>query len=401
METLSSSVFSSKFPETNICTDSHLPQYMIKPWNNRTGSLKINKSLNLSSWVRNSERAGISGSSMIMAVSKEVSGENDKNSESDDGNGLVFEDILDVAQANINPTPSPKNSFDDSLKNVSTSSPSGNGTGGNRAGLFRTPISGGVQSATSAHGLPRPALAVRNLMEQARFAHLCTVMSRMHHRREGYPFGSLVDFAPDSLGHPIFSFSPLAIHTRNLSADPRCTLVVQIPGWSGLSNARVTLFGDVVPLPEDQQEWAHKQYIKKHQQGPSQQWGNFYYFRMQNISDIYFIGGFGTVAWVDVKEYENLNPDKIAIEGGEHYLKELNAIFSKPLKKILSTEIEVDDAALISLDSRGTDVRVRHGAQFNIQRISFEEGHSVETLEQAKSALQNLINKGKVRNIQI
>ena len=35
---------------------------------------------------------------MIVAVSKEVSGENDKNSESDDGNGLVFEDILDVAQ---------------------------------------------------------------------------------------------------------------------------------------------------------------------------------------------------------------------------------------------------------------------------------------------------------------
>ena len=40
--------------------------------------------------------------------------------------------------------------------------------GGTRAGLFRTPISGGVHSATSAHGLPRPALAVRNLMEQVR-----------------------------------------------------------------------------------------------------------------------------------------------------------------------------------------------------------------------------------------
>lgn len=51
---------------------------------------------------------------------------------------------------------------------------SGNTTGGGtRAGLFRTPISGGVQSATSAHGLPRPALAVRNLMEQVRF--LCVV----------------------------------------------------------------------------------------------------------------------------------------------------------------------------------------------------------------------------------
>ena len=37
--------------------------------------------------------------------------------------------------------------------------------------------------------------------------------------------------------------------------------------------------------------------------------------------DIYFIGGFGTVAWVDVKEYETLQPDKIAVDGGEQYLK--------------------------------------------------------------------------------
>lgn len=104
------------------------------------------------------------------------------------------------------------------------------GVAGSKPGLFRTPISGGVHSATSAHDLPPPALAVRNLMEQvrlycymilnlpnmdflvyhfshclwfemkARFAHLCTVMSRMHHRRAFYPFGSLVDFAPDAMG---------------------------------------------------------------------------------------------------------------------------------------------------------------------------------------------------------
>ncbi|CAA7044394.1 unnamed protein product [Microthlaspi erraticum] len=274
------------------------------------------------------------------------------------------------------------------------------GGGGNRAGLFRTPISGGVQSATSAHGLPRPALAVRNLMEQARFAHLCTVMSRMHHRREGYPFGSLVDFAPDPMGHPIFSFSPLAIHTRNILAEPRCTLVVQIPGWSCLSNARVTLFGDVYPLPENEQEWAHKQYMAKHHQGPSQQWGNFHYFRMQNISDIYFIGGFGTVAWVNVNEYEAIQPDKIAVDGGEQNLKELNAIFSKPLRELMSTESEVDDAAIISIDSKGIDIRVRQGAQFNIQRLAFEEVLGVETLEEAKSALWKVIEKGKLHNFQ-
>lgn len=32
-------------------------------------------------------------------------------------------------------------------------------------------------------------------------------MSRMHHRREGYPFGSLVDFAPDSMGRKFIELS--------------------------------------------------------------------------------------------------------------------------------------------------------------------------------------------------
>ncbi|KAG2243116.1 hypothetical protein Bca52824_095049 [Brassica carinata] len=265
-----------------------------------------------------------------------------------------------------------------SLSQTSLALPQGAGnSGGNRAGLFRTPISGGVQNATSAHALPPPALAVRNLLEQ-----------------EGYPFGSLVDFAPDRMGHPLFLFSPLAIHTRNLLAEPRCSLVVQVtsaivfklqkqrfsfcfltgfgwqmPGWSGLSNARVTLFGDVYPLSQDEQEWAQKQYSAKHHHGPS--------------------SSFGTVAWVDVKEYEALQRIRLL-------LMELNAIFSKPLRELLSTESEVDDAALISIDSRGIDVRVRQGAQFNIQRLAFEEGHGVETLEEAKAALWKVMEKVKL-----
>jgi hypothetical protein len=44
--------------------------------------------------------------------------------------------------------------------------------------------------------------------------------------------------------------------------------------------------------------------------------------------------------------------------------QELNAMFSKPLKELLSTdEGEVDDVALISMDSKGIDIRVRQGAQ--------------------------------------
>ncbi|KAG4198883.1 hypothetical protein ERO13_A05G114300v2 [Gossypium hirsutum] len=403
MESLSSSVFISNVSETHPFLHTHSlasspsssssSPFLIKGPSKRIESLKFNAETSHFHGFR------------LHALSREVPDEGEGQPQPLTLNvGFSFvseEDSLSVSQGDPDQNGSSKKD-DDKLTKVKTSvvAPHSSGaTGGTRAGLFRTPISGGVQSATSAHGLPRPSLAVRNLMEQARFAHLCTVMSRMHHRREGYPFGSLVDFVPDSMGHPIFSFSPLAIHTRNLLAAPRCTLVVQIPGWSGLSNARVTIFGDVYPLPEHQQEWAHKQYIAKHQQGPSQQWGNFYYFRMQNISDIYFIGGFGTVAWVDVKEYEAVKPDKIAVDGGEQNLKELNVTFSKPLRKLLSKEAEVDDAALISIDSKGIDIRVRQGAQFNIQRLSFEEGQTVETLEEAKAALWNVIKKGQVQNL--
>ncbi|KAE8700574.1 F-box/kelch-repeat protein [Hibiscus syriacus] len=402
MESLSSSLFISNLSETHPFLNSHsLPSSsssscLIKTPNRRIETLKFN-----------SETSHFHGF-RLQASSHDLPDEGEDRPHPRTVNvefSLVSEDALSVSQGDSDDNQCSEKGankltkIETKFENSVTAPHSSGVTGGTRAGLFRTPISGGVQSATSAHGLPRPALAVRNLMEQARFAHLCTVMSRMHHRREGYPFGSLVDFTSDSVGHPIFSFSPLAIHTRNLLADPRCTLVVQIPGWSGLSNARVTIFGDVYPLPEHQQEWAHKQYVAKHHQGTSQQWGNFYYFRMQNISDIYFIGGFGTVAWVDVKEYEMLEPDKIAADGGEQNLKELNATFSKPLRKLLSTEAEVDDAALISIDSKGIDIRVRQGAQFNIRRLSFEEGQAVETLEEAKTALWKVIKRGKVQNL--
>lgn len=49
---------------------------------------------------------------------------------------------------------------------------------------------------------------------QARFAHLCTVMSQMHHRRGGYPFGSLVDFAPDAMGRKLLNSIDLILHIQ-------------------------------------------------------------------------------------------------------------------------------------------------------------------------------------------
>ncbi|EFN55759.1 hypothetical protein CHLNCDRAFT_16890, partial [Chlorella variabilis] len=245
------------------------------------------------------------------------------------------------------------------------------------SGLHRTPLSGGVQNATLRCDLPSPAVAVRNLVEQAQFAHLCTVMSNMHHRRAGYPFGSLVDFAADGAGHPVLS--PLAIQTRNLLEDPRCSVVVQMPGWTGLANARVTIFGDVHKLPgpelqEQAQEIFHSKHATRANRGGRYVSGNSVFFRMNRILDIYFVGGFGTVQWVDVEEYSRVQPDSIVLCNPSRTLQVLNETYSARVRELLSRrDLPADDAAFISIDGRGADVRVRTGGEYSVERIGFDQ----------------------------
>ena len=263
------------------------------------------------------------------------------------------------------------------------------------SGLHKTPQSGGVQNATTRCDLPSPAVAVRNLVEQAQFAHLCTIMSNMHHRRAGYPFGTIVDFAADGAGCPIFGLSPLAIQTRNIIEDPRCSLVMQMPGWGVLANARVTMFGDVYKLPDDLQATAADIFHSKVSVADDDTRfvsGNAVYFRMDRILDIYFVGGFGTVQWVGTEEYTQAKPDQVVLDHPNHTLQVLNQMYCERLKDFFTdtndrvgranssdssstaaTSNRVDDAAFISIDRLGADVRIRSGGEYSVERLGFHQ----------------------------
>ena len=56
-------------------------------------------------------------------------------------------------------------------------------------------------------------------------------------------------------------------------------------------------------------------FAQKHAADKNERWvsGNFGFFRMHRISDIYFVGGFGTVQWVDITEYTAVKPDNIVM----------------------------------------------------------------------------------------
>lgn len=275
------------------------------------------------------------------------------------------------------------------------------------------------------------------------------------HSRAGYPFATLVDFASDGAGFPIFNLSPLAMHTRNLLEDPRACLVVEMPGWSGLANARVTIFGEVGPLPEELQEagrelFAAKQAAseellgtsaggngsgnggnamtsngsgvvssgggggavpansgssaRKSSPGSQQKQRGFVaanatLFRMHRISDIYFVGGFGTVSWVDPAEYAAARPDAVASLAPRATLSALNERHSSAAARLLFSAPDgspADDAAFISVDARGADVRLRRGAQYGIERLAFSR--RVESQEEALRETAALLAEAEANN---
>ena len=77
-------------------------------------------------------------------------------------------------------------------------------------------------------------------------------LSTLSRKQPGFPFGSLMPYALDGEGRPLFLISTMAMHTQNLLADPRASLFVTEPGASGdpLGSSRVTLIGSVSRIPE-------------------------------------------------------------------------------------------------------------------------------------------------------
>jgi len=117
--------------------------------------------------------------------------------------------------------------------------------------------------------------------------------------------------------------------------------------------------------------------------------GNAEYFRMDRILDIYFVGGFGTVQWVDPEEFMNSQPDKVVL-GGNFNLAYLNETYNN-IKDVIGDSGEVDDAAFISVDSLGADVRIRRGGEYSVERLGWV--NRVESLEDACRELEQMMKE--------
>ena len=104
-----------------------------------------------------------------------------------------------------------------------------------------------------------PAHAPLHLLHQVPVGTLAT------HAREpqGYPYPTILPFAPDAMHRPVILVSRLAEHTRNLQDDPRAGfLVAHAPDGEVLNGPRETLVGQFAPVDADQQEAIARRYLR-------------------------------------------------------------------------------------------------------------------------------------------
>jgi heme iron utilization protein len=253
----------------------------------------------------------------------------------------------------------------------------------------------GTGVASDQPTVPEPSFAerARTLVYLGRVGSLST-LSR---KQPGFPFGSVMPYGLDDRGRPIFLISTMAMHTHNLQADSRASLLVTQQDIEGdpLGAARVTIVGNILAIPEVEVPEARKLYLSRY--ANSKHWvdfDDFFFYRME-IVDIYYVGGFGVMGWVSGAEYERAQPDPLADSAADVMLH-MNADHGDALILLARTfaRIESQEATMIAVDRLGFHVRLKTPDGMRGARIAFLREVSnppetrkvlVEMVQQARS----------------
>jgi putative heme iron utilization protein len=254
------------------------------------------------------------------------------------------------------------------------------------------PGPGGAQPA-----IPEPSFSerARTLVYLSRIGSLST-LSR---KQPGFPFGSVMPYGLDASGRPIFLISTMAMHTQNVQADPRASLLITQPDSSGdpLGASRVTLIGNVLTIPKAEVPDARQLYLERY--ANSKYWVDFedFSFYRMDVLDIYYVGGFGVMGWVAAPDYNRAHPDPLA-DAGAGIIEHMNTDHKDALILLARTlgGIEAQEAAMTSVDRLGFHVRLKTQDGMKGARIAFSREVSnpgetrkvlVEMVQQARQPL--------------
>jgi heme iron utilization protein len=138
-------------------------------------------------------------------------------------------------------------------------------------------------------------LAAKKLLREGRSGALATLITD-----SGDPYCSLVNVATAPDGAPLLLLSKLAIHTKNILADPRASLMLdECKDGDPLEGARVMLMGTLVPTADAN---ARAAYLRRHPEAEMfAGFADFAFYRME-IKRVHLVAGFGRIVDLAAKD---------------------------------------------------------------------------------------------------
>ncbi len=249
--------------------------------------------------------------------------------------------------------------------------------------------------AAGGHASDRPPVPEPSYAERARtLAWLGRIgsLSTLSRKQPGWPFGSVMPYALDARGRPVFLISTMAMHTQNLAGDPRASLLVTQPAADGdvLGASRVTLLGKADRVPQPDLAPVRDLYLASYQN--ARYWVNFddFAFYRMEIVDVYFVGGFGVMGWVTAEDYSGAEVDPLA-EAASGILEHMNRDHADALVLLARVfgGVEADQAQMTAVDRLGFHVRARAGDRTRGARIAFVR--EVRNPQEARAALVEMV----------
>lgn len=159
-----------------------------------------------------------------------------------------------------------------------------------------------------------PGKLAKSLLRRSRQGALATLMPG-----SGDPYCSLVNLASHPDGSPILLISRLAVHTKNILADSRVSLMLdERAAGDPLEGARIMLSGRAEPT-EDERDLLQRRYLNAHPAAEAfVSFKDFAFFRIQPAGT-HLVAGFGRI--VDLKPEQFLTDlagaeDLLAAEEG-------------------------------------------------------------------------------------
>ncbi len=168
-------------------------------------------------------------------------------------------------------------------------------------------------------------------------------------------------FGLDEHGRPIFLISTMAMHTQNLKADPRASLLIVLPDAGGdpLGASRVTLVGNVLPIPQPEVADARNLYLR-----------------------------------IYASDYVQSQPDPLA-DSMQEIIQHMNADHKDVLVLLARrfAQIEAQEATMTAVDRLGFHLRVKTLDGIRGVRIAFLR--EVRNAEESRTVLIEMVQQAR------